>query len=97
MIRDGDLLVLEFPGVLEKVGEVGRHVQDVFDPVLLQNVQVGRVLGAAQVEVREDLDGERGQGVGEGTAVGVGGADRVSVDVRLDVRGVGAYPQPPEA
>lgn len=52
MIRDGNLFVLEFPVVLEHVGQVGSHVQDVLDVVLAQNIQVGGVFGTAQVEIR---------------------------------------------
>ena len=97
VVRDGDLFVLKLPGVLEEVGQVGGHVEDVLDAVLLQHVQVGGVLGAAQVEVRQDLHGEAGQRVGERAAVRVRGAARVPVYVRLDVRGVGADAQPAEA
>ena len=97
VVRDGDLLVLELPRVLEEVGQVGSHVEDVLDAVLLQHVQVGGVLGAAQVEVRQDLHREGGLRVGQRAAVRVRGAARVPVDVGLDVRGVGADAQPAEA
>lgn len=97
VIRDGDLLVLELPCVLEEVGQVGSHVEDVLDAVLLQHVQVGGVLGAAQVEVRQDLHREGRLRVGQRAAVRVRGAARVPVDVGLDVRGVGADAQPAEA
>ncbi len=51
MIRDGNLLVLEFPVVFEHVGQVGSDVQDVLDVVLAQDVQVGGVFGTAQVKI----------------------------------------------
>lgn len=98
VVRDGDLLVLELAGVLEEVGQVGRDVEDVLDAVLLQHVQVGGVLGAAQVEVGQDLHGEGGLRVGQRAAVDrLGGAAGVAVDVRLDVRRVGADAQAAQA
>lgn len=51
VIRDGNLLVLEFSVVFKHVRQVGSYVQDVLDVVLAQNVQVGRVFGTAQVKV----------------------------------------------
>ena len=76
MVRDRDLEVLELALVLEHVGDVGGHVQDVLDAVLAQLGQVGRVLGAAQIEVGQNLDRERaGDGTGGAAAVvGVGRA-----------------------
>lgn len=56
MIRNGDLFVLEFPVVFKHVGQVGRYVQDVLNVVLAKHVQIGGVLGTAQVKVWEDLD-----------------------------------------
>lgn len=56
MIRYGDLFVLEFSIVLKHVGQVGRYVQDVLNVVLAQHVQIGGVLGTAQVKVWENLD-----------------------------------------
>lgn len=95
MVGDGDLLVLKLPRVLEQIGQVGRHVEDVLDAVLLQHVQVRGVFGAAQVEVRQDLHGEGGLRVGQRAAVRVRGAARV--EVRLDVGGVRADAQAAEA
>lgn len=88
MVRDWDLLVLEVPFVLKHVGQVGRHVEDVLDIVLAEHVQVGRVFGTAQVEVRQDLDGEGWLVVGQRAALRLGGAARLAV--RFAVRAVGA-------
>ena len=60
MVFDGDLQVLEVPVLLKHVGHIGRHVQDVVDAILLQLVTVRRVLGVAQVQVRQHLGGEGG-------------------------------------
>lgn len=95
MIRDGDLLVFEVPLVFKHVGQVGRHVEDVLDVVLAEHVQVGGVFGTAQVEVRQDLDGEGGLVVGQRAALRLGGAARLAV--RLAVRAVGADAEPPQA
>lgn len=97
VIRDGDLLVLKLPCVLKEVWQIGSHIEDVLDAVLLQHVQVGGVLGATKIEVRQDLHREGGLRVGQRAAVRVCGAARVPVDVRLDVRGVGTNAQPAEA
>lgn len=79
MIRDGDLLVFEVPFVFEHVGQVGRHVEDVLDIVLAENIQVGGVFGTAQVKVRQDLDGKCWLVVGEGATLGLCGAARLAV------------------
>lgn len=97
MIRDGNLLVLKLAGVLEHVGKVGSHVQDVLDAKLLQNVQVRGVLRATQIQMRQDLHGKRGLRVGQRAPVGIRRAARISVDVRLDVGRVRADAQPAEA
>lgn len=94
VIRDGDLLVLEVPVVLEHVGQVGGHVQDVLDVVLAQDVQVGGVFGTAQVQIGQDLDWERWLVTGQRAALGLGGAARFPV--RLAVGAVRADPQTPE-
>lgn len=47
VIRDGNLLVLEFSVVLEHVGQVRSHVQNVLDVVFSEDVQVGGVFSAA--------------------------------------------------
>lgn len=52
VIRDGDLLVLELSVVLKHVWQVGSHIQDVFNAIFAQDVQVGRIFGTAQVQVR---------------------------------------------
>lgn len=80
-----DLLVLKFSGVLEQIGEIRGHVEDVLDAKLFQDVQVCGVLGTAQVEVRQDLHWKRRLGVRQGAPVRVGGTAGVTVDVRLDV------------
>lgn len=56
VVRDGDLLVGELTTVLKGVGQVGCDVEDVFDAVFAKYIQVGRVLGTAEVEVGQDLD-----------------------------------------
>ena len=58
VIRDGDLLVFELSPVLKSIGQVGRDVEDILDAVLAEHIQIGGVLGAAEVEVGQDLDGE---------------------------------------
>lgn len=88
VIGDRDLLVLEVALVLEHVGQVGRHVENVLDIVLAEHIQVGGVFGTAQVKVRQDLDGERRLVAGEGAALRLGGAARLAV--RLPVGAVGA-------
>ena len=55
---DGGLLVGELAPVLEGIGQVGRDIEDILDAVLAEHIQVGGVLGAAEVEVGQDLDGE---------------------------------------
>lgn len=96
MIRDGNLFVLKLPGVLEHVGKIGSHVQDVLDAKLLQDVQVRGVLRATQIQMRQDLHGKGGLRVGQRAPVRIRRAARISVDVRLDVGRVGADPQPSE-
>lgn len=51
VVRNWNLFVPKVAVMLEHVGEVGRDVQDVLDVVLAQHGEVGRVFGAAQVEV----------------------------------------------
>lgn len=96
VIGDGNLLVLKFPSILEHVGKIRGHVQDVLDAKLLQDIQVRGVLCTAKIQMRQDLHGERGLGVGQRAAVRVGSAAWVSVNVWLDVWGVGADPESSE-
>lgn len=97
MIRDGDLLVFKLSSVLEEIRQIRGDVQDVFDAESLQHVQVGGVLGTAQVKEGQDLHGERRLAVGQRAAVRVRCTIGVSVKVRLNVRGgVGADPQAPK-
>lgn len=58
VVRDGDLLVGELAPVLKSIGQVGRDIEDILDAVLAEHIQIGGVLGAAEVEVGQDLDGE---------------------------------------
>lgn len=51
VVRDGDLLVGELTTVLKGIGQVGCDIEDIFDAVLAKYIQVGRVLGTAEVEV----------------------------------------------
>lgn len=97
VIRDGDLLVFKLSCVLKKIRQIGGDVQDVLDAELLQHVQVGGVLGTAQIEEGQDLHGERRLAVGQRAAIRVRRTIGVSVKVRLNIRGgVGADPQAPE-
>lgn len=95
MIRDGDLFVLEVSLVFEHVWQVGRDVEDVLDVVLAEHIQIRRVFGTAQVQVRQDLDGERWLVVGERAAFRLGGAAWLAV--RLAVRAVGADAEPSQS
>lgn len=79
MIGDGDLFVLEVAFVFKHVGQVGRHVEDVLDIVLAEDIQVGGVFGTAQVKVRQDLDGKRRLVVGERAALRLCGAARLTI------------------
>lgn len=96
VIRNGNLLVFKLSCVLKEIRQIGGDVQDVLDAELLQHVQVGGVLGTAQVEERQDLHGERRLAVGQRAAIRVRGTIGVSVKIRLNVRGVGADAQAPE-
>lgn len=58
VVRDGDLLVGELATMLKGIGQVGCDIEDIFDAVLAKYIQVGRVLGTAEVEVGQDLDRE---------------------------------------
>lgn len=88
MVRDGNLLVFEVPFVFEHVGQVWRHVEDVFDVVLAEHVQVAGVFGTAQVEVRQNLDRKGWLVVGKRATLRLRGAARLAV--RFPVRAVGA-------
>lgn len=90
MVRNGDLFVPEVAVVLKHVGEVGRDVQDVGDVVLAQHVQVGGVFRTAQVEIRQDLNGEVRLVAGDGALLGLRGA--AGLAVRLAVRTIRAEP-----
>jgi len=70
VVGDGDLQVVEALHVHEGVGHVGRDVEDVGDAVVPQLIEVGRVLGAAEVEVGHDV---HGVGAGDGGGHGARG------------------------
>ena len=94
MIGDGDLFVLEVSLMLEHVGQVGRHVEDVFDVVFAEHVQVCGIFGTAQIKVWQDLDGESWLVVGQRTALRLRGAARLAVG--LPIRAVGADAETPQ-
>ena len=74
MVRNGDLLVPEVAIMFKRIRQVGCNVEDVLDVVLSKHIQVGGVFGTAQVQVREDLDGEGGLVVRNGALFRLGGA-----------------------
>lgn len=51
VIVNRDLQIPELLTVLEVVRNIWRHIKNVLDAVLVQTVQIGRVLGVAKVQV----------------------------------------------
>lgn len=82
VVRDGYLQILKVLLILEHIRDVAGHVQNVRDAVFFQLGQVGRVFGAAQVEVGEHLDRERA-GDGAGCATDAGYSVTALVKLRL--------------
>lgn len=85
MIRDRDLLVLKLASIFEEIGQVGGDIQYVFNAKLFENIQVSRVLGAAQVEVWQDFHREGRLVVRQRAAIRVGGTVRISVNIGFHI------------